>query len=309
MTVLELVGDATGLEFLDDKGKRLGLLPAGSVRHAVLHDGACVVDDVILVGTSGGMELHLHGGDALFARVIGLLERCGFEPAQATREPGAALSLRHARALLSNRHGPLARLVASLAKRRGSEGLPDDVAADVARALRLSKFAGRLRRPPVVRIVGRPNAGKSTLFNAWVGREQALVSPHAGTTRDTVRATVLLRGVPIELEDSAGGEPRRTSAGDADLLVHLLSAADETGSLSVVHENVIEVFGRADEVPAPATHRRVSGLTGIGLAALLEDVADALNLATDRADDAWAPVDAIHARDLEASARSLPKPM
>jgi tRNA modification GTPase len=55
-----------------------------------------------------------------------------------------------------------------------------------------------------VAIVGRPNVGKSTLFNALVERERALVSPVAGTTRDPVEETIAVSEVPLRLIDTAG---------------------------------------------------------------------------------------------------------
>ncbi|MFH0795084.1 MAG: tRNA uridine-5-carboxymethylaminomethyl(34) synthesis GTPase MnmE, partial [bacterium] len=64
---------------------------------------------------------------------------------------------------------------------------------------------GRLYRDGVrVVLVGRPNAGKSSLFNALLGRERALVTPHPGTTRDFIEATVDVRGLPLTLVDTAG---------------------------------------------------------------------------------------------------------
>lgn len=60
-------------------------------------------------------------------------------------------------------------------------------------------------RPPVrVSIIGRPNVGKSTLLNAMVGRERAIVSPVAGTTRDSVDETVSFNGREYTFVDTAG---------------------------------------------------------------------------------------------------------
>lgn len=53
-------------------------------------------------------------------------------------------------------------------------------------------------------IVGRPNAGKSSLFNALVERDRAIVTPIPGTTRDTVSERIALEGIPLELVDTAG---------------------------------------------------------------------------------------------------------
>lgn len=53
-------------------------------------------------------------------------------------------------------------------------------------------------------IMGRPNAGKSSIFNLLVGADRAIVSRHAGTTRDTIEETVQMEGYPIRLVDTAG---------------------------------------------------------------------------------------------------------
>ncbi|MGV2339240.1 MAG UNVERIFIED_CONTAM: 50S ribosome-binding GTPase [Planctomycetaceae bacterium] len=76
----------------------------------------------------------------------------------------------------------------------------------IARLLRdsASQVVPGYRRRVV--LAGLPNAGKSTLFNALAGRQQALVSPIPGTTRDYLSARLELGSIPVELIDTAGWE-------------------------------------------------------------------------------------------------------
>ena len=60
------------------------------------------------------------------------------------------------------------------------------------------------RRAPTVVLVGRPNVGKSTLFNRMTGSRRAIVAPVAGTTRDSLARPVAWRGVTFELLDTGG---------------------------------------------------------------------------------------------------------
>jgi len=61
-----------------------------------------------------------------------------------------------------------------------------------------------LREGALVVISGRPNVGKSTLLNALLGKNRAIVSPIPGTTRDTLEETIIMEGIPIRLVDTAG---------------------------------------------------------------------------------------------------------
>jgi tRNA modification GTPase len=95
-----------------------------------------------------------------------------------------------------------------------------------------------LRRGVRAAIVGRPNAGKSSLLNQLLGRDRAIVSPVPGTTRDTIEETANIRGLPVVFIDTAGlrdsgdeieqeGVRRsRQTVEKAELLLHVLDASE-----------------------------------------------------------------------------------
>jgi tRNA modification GTPase len=70
--------------------------------------------------------------------------------------------------------------------------------------LRTANEGQILRRGIRAAIVGRPNAGKSSLLNQLLGHDRAIVSPIAGTTRDTIEETANIRGLPVVFIDTAG---------------------------------------------------------------------------------------------------------
>ncbi|MBV8208262.1 MAG: tRNA uridine-5-carboxymethylaminomethyl(34) synthesis GTPase MnmE, partial [Acidobacteria bacterium] len=118
----------------------------------------------------------------------------------------------------------------------------------------------------VLAIVGRPNVGKSSLFNRLVERERAIVTPAPGTTRDLVTETVAIGGIPVRLVDTAGIRQasdeaesigiRKTmeAAADADLVLLVIapvagsgqSAADRELWFKLRQRNAILVCNKAD---------------------------------------------------------------
>lgn len=106
-----------------------------------------------------------------------------------------------------------------LAELEAGLDFPEDVGAAESGAFRaaLGRVDGELRallaaasasagreRIPTIAIAGRPNAGKSTLFNALLGADRAIVTPHPGTTRDAVAESADFGGARVRLVDTAG---------------------------------------------------------------------------------------------------------
>ncbi len=98
---------------------------------------------------------------------------------------------------------------------------------------------GRIYREGVaVAIVGRPNVGKSSLMNALLERERVIVTPHPGTTRDTVEESLQIEGIAVRIVDTAGVrealdpaermgvERTLTAANDADIVLLILDSSD-----------------------------------------------------------------------------------
>lgn len=146
--------------------------------------------------------------------------------------------------------------------------------------------ADRLKDGVRVAIGGPPNAGKSTLFNALIGRDAAIVSPVAGTTRDVIEASVAIGGIPMVIADSAG---LRTT-GDAierigvDRAEALLAAADiilwlGDGEAQPNAGNVLlQVAAKADVRDSgsrPAIGYEISAVTGEGMEELIAALRDA----------------------------------
>jgi len=163
--------------------------------------------------------------------------------------------------------------------------------------LRTANEGQILRRGIRAAIIGRPNAGKSSLQNQLLGHDRAIVSHIAGTTRDTIEETANIRGLPVVFIDTAGlREARdeieaegirrsRESLAKAELILHVLDAsepltgADETYLAEFVAKKRIFVLNKIDlpkklELPEtePVTRHSslvtVSCLNGQGMEAL-----------------------------------------
>jgi tRNA modification GTPase len=161
---------------------------------------------------------------------------------------------------------------------------------------RLQKTARRgrlLRQGASVVLMGVPNVGKSSLLNVLAGKDRAIVSPIAGTTRDTIDIQIELAGIPITLTDTAGlrestdaiemiGIDRtRQSIGQADIVLALES--DDTPPIGLAElqnaSTVIRVHTKSDisvSVNESTDKHYVSAKTNHGIDALIQGIVSRL---------------------------------
>jgi tRNA modification GTPase len=189
-------------------------------------------------------------------------------------------------------------------------------------ALLATAQAGRIARQGArLALIGRPNAGKSSLLNALLGYRRSLVSSTPGTTRDYLEAPLELDGVPLTLIDTAGIRDSadaieaagvlvsRQVAETADLILVLIdsgqeaSAEDQELLQQLDPGRLLVISSKADLLPAGSAAApgalRVSTVTGEGLPELRQEIARQL-LGDAGASELWISVER-HAQALQRS--------
>jgi tRNA modification GTPase len=228
------------------------------------HGGPLVLQRILALALAAGARAARPGEMTLRAFLNGRLDLAQAEAVMALinaeSDAGRRLALRQLHGALSDRvatarsgaAGAVTRIEASIDFPEEEVPEPDreELAALVTDVLdevrRLLAGAGRgriLREGLRVAIVGRPNVGKSSLLNALLRTERAIVTPIAGTTRDTIEERASLGGVALHLVDTAGLTPSedpierigvqrsRAAARDSDLLLFVLDASAQLTDL------------------------------------------------------------------------------
>ena len=167
--------------------------------------------------------------------------------------------------------------------------LVEETRASIAAILERSMMASKIRTGFTVAIIGAPNVGKSTLLNAIVGRQAAITSDVAGTTRDVIECRVDLQGLAVSFLDTAGLRESEDEienlgiskayemAAAADVRVFLVEEVGEPLPIALRDGDIVRLNKgdkRSSEVGT------VSGKTGEGVSELLSLIAKRLMVKT-----------------------------
>ena len=285
-----------------------------------LHGGRSVIAGVMEALTAAGLR-EAEPGE--FTRRAFLHGKMDLTAAEGIADLVAAETAAQRRQALHQADGGLAKLYGGWAERLArllahqeaaiefaEDGLPTDLdakaragagelRAEIEAHLADARRGELLREGLVFAIIGAPNAGKSSLLNALVGREAAIVSARAGTTRDIVEARLDLAGVPVTLSDTAGlreagdeieaeGIKRAERRAQEAQLVITVFAADQppdAETLRWVGPEALVLVNKCDLAPAPAViadapAMAVSAREGTGLGTLRDRLAEAAHRLT-----------------------------
>lgn len=269
-------------------------------------------------------EIHVHGGRAVAARVLGLLTDSGARPAQAGEFTMRAfangrMDLARAEAVaqivaadsrsqlecasrvlsgefsskLEQLYAALVDLLSAIEARIEfpEDDVPETRPDDLARRLDgvrldVSALAATFREGRMIAqgarvvIAGRPNAGKSSLFNALSGGDRAIVTEIPGTTRDPIEAVLDWDGLPVRLFDTAGLrrsgdriemlglERAERHLEDADAVIYVIDRSlpadpEDAENLSRFAEHCVVALNKSDLPPATGNWRLATADSGV----------------------------------------------
>ena len=274
----------------------------------------CNLDEALVLRvTDNTIIVTPHGGPRLRQRLVRAISDAGISfvsPTELTsteifKEATSDVEARMLNTLARAASADAIALLLTQPQRWQKFGAP--TTSDAPRSKRLC----RLIDPPTVVLAGAPNAGKSTLLNALLGRTAAVTSPIAGTTRDFVSATIALAGLVCRVVDAPGftekissaknvGQPNSSQSQsaidqaaimraqqeilNADLVV-ALAAPNQTWP-EIDHPHILRARSMCDIAGAQAdTPIQVSALTGAGLIEFAQAVREKLVPAADLVND------------------------
>lgn len=260
---------------------------------------------VILCRDEETVDIHCHGGPAVVAMLVETLQKAGCRllrwqnwaveqettpfAAAALAALAEALTERVAAILLDQYHGALSRALEKISQ-AVLQGNIRSAREQIDTLLARAELGRRLVQPWSVVLTGRPNVGKSSLLNALVGYNRAIVHHAPGTTRDALTHVTAIDGWPVELcdtaglgkaasaEEQAGIQLAQQRLAQADLVILV---CDYSQVWTEDDQALVEAFPEAllvhNKCDLPATSTRppgvmTSALTGEGLTKLQEVV-------------------------------------
>lgn len=265
----------------DLRGNPPSIEPGAAPRLVRLELGGVMVDEcLVILRREGVLELHLHGSRGVLAALRAEFVVESDDPCPAERLLREAMDTGVLQLAAEQRQGSFDDFLAALRAMP-----PAERAVAGAAALERSRIARAMAEPLRVCLVGRQNAGKSTLFNLLMLEERALAGPLPGLTRDAVSARTSLGGYPVELVDTPGEGPaagidalaqqRGRALRQGALLVLVVdgSLGPDASDLELARDCAIAVASRADlpQAPWPASvpcDLRVRGLDLLGAPAV-----------------------------------------
>lgn len=168
----------------------------------------------------------------------------------------------------------------------------------ISALLQSFKLGNVIKNGVKIAIVGKPNAGKSTLLNSLLNENRAIVSEIAGTTRDTIEEVINIEGILFRLIDTAGirestdivesigVEKSREKMKEADVVVYLFDASEESPSdveaaleqVKEVNRNIILVGNKSDILVNNTAEHKFDGLDAIFISAKKNQYVESLKL-------------------------------
>lgn len=207
------------IPFRAANGRHLSLQPVGRIVFGLWGREADHENEEVVVCRISGQtwEIHCHGGNAAVQRILDDLQQAGCQILDWSRQVAnmsgpfeaeckdalsRATTWKTAEILHEQSNGLLRRSLEDMLRTTGSDD--SELSSRLNELLDWASFGIHLTQPWRVILTGRPNVGKSSLINALLGYERAIVFDQPGTTRDLVTAETAFEGWPVQLTDTAG---------------------------------------------------------------------------------------------------------